>query len=161
MLRRTPLAPLFVVVLCTAAADCRNPPPPPVERQETIVPVGVVRAQTAGIRASVHASGLIVPADGGEFLVVAPEPARIAEITKAQGDIVASGEILVRFELPSATQEVARLAAELAGAQAQLENARINQARIRDFAERGFIPRSEEHTSELQSQSNLVCRLLL
>src|SRR2546427_6136354 len=26
---------------------------------------------------------------------------------------------------------------------------------------RGFIERSEEHTSELQSQSNLVCRLLL
>src|SRR2546427_6091446 len=25
----------------------------------------------------------------------------------------------------------------------------------------GTIPRSEEHTSELQSQSNLVCRLLL
>src|SRR5688572_32711810 len=26
---------------------------------------------------------------------------------------------------------------------------------------RGFMGRSEEHTSELQSQSNLVCRLLL
>src|SRR2546430_4534043 len=26
---------------------------------------------------------------------------------------------------------------------------------------RGAAPRSEEHTSELQSQSNLVCRLLL
>src|SRR2546430_7918297 len=26
---------------------------------------------------------------------------------------------------------------------------------------REWIPRSEEHTSELQSQSNLVCRLLL
>src|SRR2546430_12095569 len=26
---------------------------------------------------------------------------------------------------------------------------------------RAFAPRSEEHTSELQSQSNLVCRLLL
>src|SRR2546430_5640456 len=25
----------------------------------------------------------------------------------------------------------------------------------------GLVPRSEEHTSELQSQSNLVCRLLL
>src|SRR2546430_13240357 len=25
----------------------------------------------------------------------------------------------------------------------------------------GILPRSEEHTSELQSQSNLVCRLLL
>src|SRR5688572_30921188 len=27
--------------------------------------------------------------------------------------------------------------------------------------DRGEVPRSEEHTSELQSQSNLVCRLLL
>src|SRR2546427_6956943 len=32
--------------------------------------------------------------------------------------------------------------------------------RARDFLDRG-IARSEEHTSELQSQSNLVCRLLL
>src|SRR2546427_3590756 len=29
------------------------------------------------------------------------------------------------------------------------------------LASRGPAPRSEEHTSELQSQSNLVCRLLL
>src|SRR2546430_13437720 len=28
-------------------------------------------------------------------------------------------------------------------------------------ARRAYEPRSEEHTSELQSQSNLVCRLLL
>src|SRR5688572_33391385 len=30
-----------------------------------------------------------------------------------------------------------------------------------DLAEREGLVRSEEHTSELQSQSNLVCRLLL
>src|SRR5256886_13848315 len=29
------------------------------------------------------------------------------------------------------------------------------------FSGRGIVRRSEEHTSELQSQSNLVCRLLL
>src|SRR5688572_31996537 len=29
------------------------------------------------------------------------------------------------------------------------------------FADTNFFDRSEEHTSELQSQSNLVCRLLL
>src|SRR2546430_11240325 len=34
---------------------------------------------------------------------------------------------------------------------------RANRTRSRDRAR----PRSEEHTSELQSQSNLVCRLLL
>src|SRR5688572_32672818 len=32
---------------------------------------------------------------------------------------------------------------------------------VADVAQRLGAPRSEEHTSELQSQSNLVCRLLL
>src|SRR2546430_10360359 len=32
---------------------------------------------------------------------------------------------------------------------------------VQEPAEAGFSDRSEEHTSELQSQSNLVCRLLL
>src|SRR2546430_6027746 len=36
------------------------------------------------------------------------------------------------------------------------------QPSLADLIDRGsFLGRSEEHTSELQSQSNLVCRLLL
>src|SRR2546430_6265877 len=35
------------------------------------------------------------------------------------------------------------------------------RARRERVALKGELPRSEEHTSELQSQSNLVCRLLL
>src|SRR5256886_9029478 len=34
-------------------------------------------------------------------------------------------------------------------------------ADVRERLERAMADRSEEHTSELQSQSNLVCRLLL
>src|SRR5256886_9419612 len=34
-------------------------------------------------------------------------------------------------------------------------------ARLTSFSGSSVTPRSEEHTSELQSQSNLVCRLLL
>src|SRR2546430_5061945 len=37
----------------------------------------------------------------------------------------------------------------------------IGEPARRGAAARGFRTRSEEHTSELQSQSNLVCRLLL
>src|SRR2546430_8754023 len=41
-----------------------------------------------------------------------------------------------------------------------VEEMKTNRLRVAgDFPE--FIVRSEEHTSELQSQSNLVCRLLL
>src|SRR3989475_7860303 len=37
----------------------------------------------------------------------------------------------------------------------------IQQGRLVDNNVEGVVVRSEEHTSELQSQSNLVCRLLL
>src|SRR5688572_31908945 len=37
----------------------------------------------------------------------------------------------------------------------------VDASRSRNASRRGAIIRSEEHTSELQSQSNLVCRLLL
>src|SRR2546430_17675890 len=37
----------------------------------------------------------------------------------------------------------------------------VGAAGLRLAAARGELVRSEEHTSELQSQSNLVCRLLL
>jgi RND family efflux transporter MFP subunit len=130
---------------CSAAmlSACRRADAPPAAREEFIVPVGAVAAGTAAIRAVVRASGMVVPSEGGEFLAIAPEPARIVEIGKAEGDAVRSGETLVRFELPSAAQEVARLTADLASAQAQLENARINQTRIRDFVERGLVPRRD------------------
>src|SRR5688572_8445921 len=116
-------------------AGCSKPTQPPAERQETIVPVGAVPAQRAAIRAVIHVSGVVVPAQGGEFLVLAPEPTRLAEVMKAQGDPVKSGDILARFDVPSAAQSVGRLTAELSAAQAQLENARINQERVRGFVE--------------------------
>src|SRR6266478_372370 len=37
----------------------------------------------------------------------------------------------------------------------------FTRSRVRHVASAQICPRSEEHTSELQSQSNLVCRLLL
>jgi len=105
--------------------------------------VGAAPAQRAAIRAVIHTSGLVVPAEGGEFLVFAPEPTRLIDVMKMPGDAVKSGDVLARFDLPSAAQAVARLAADLAGAQAQLENARINQERVRGFVERGLVPRRD------------------
>jgi RND family efflux transporter MFP subunit len=140
----------IAAILCSAviAAACQREPPPAVERQETLVAVGAVPAEKAFIRSVVHASGVITPAEGAEFLVVAPEPARIAEVNKADGDPVRSGDLLARFDLPSASQEVARLAADLAAAEAQLENARVNQSRVADFVERGLVPRRDRDIAD-------------
>src|SRR2546430_1256924 len=46
------------------------------------------------------------------------------------------------------------------GGTAALSNAALSRATL-TFSGTGVSWRSEEHTSELQSQSNLVCRLLL
>jgi RND family efflux transporter MFP subunit len=134
---------LLLVAVAVAAGACRREAPKAVEAQETIIPVGAAPAQRAAIRAVIHTSGVVVPAEGGEFLVFAPEPTRLIDVMKMPGDAVKSGDVLARFDLPSAAQAVARLASDLAGAQAQLENARINQERVRGFVERGLVPRRD------------------
>ena len=139
---------LHVLTLVVCAAACRQATPRVIERQEQVVPVGAVAAQKAAIRAVIHASGTVVPSQGGEFLVVAPEPARLLDVVKAQGEAVTSGDVLARFELPSANQAVARLAADVAAAQAQAENARINQERVRGFVEKGLVARRDLDTAD-------------
>jgi RND family efflux transporter MFP subunit len=152
------LAAAAVMLALLSSPSCRREHPAPVEREETVVPVGAVAAQKAAIRAVIHASGLVVPAQGGEFLVMAPEPARVLDVLKAQGDSVSTGDVLARFDLPSAAQAVARLSADLAAAQAQVENARINQERIRGFVEKGLVARRDLDNAErelLDAQSAL------
>lgn len=138
----------LICVLAASAGCRRDAPPPPVERTGQIVPVGAIASRTAPIRAVVRVSGVVVPAEGGEFLAVAPEPARIVDIAKSEGDQVASDDVLVRFDLPSAAQDLARLDADLAAAQAQLERARVNQSRVREFVDKGLVPRRDLDTAD-------------
>ena len=139
---------LASVAIIVALPACRRETTPAVERQDQVVPVGAVSAQRAAIRAVIHASGIVVASQGGEFLVFAPEPAHLLDVEKMQGDAVKSGDVLARFELPSANQAVARLAAEAAAAEAQAENARINQERVRGFVEKGLVPRRDLETAD-------------
>src|SRR2546430_3983132 len=68
----------------------------------------------------------------------------IRHTVQARGALADVAQEDLRDVQVSLTAEVARAYIELRGAQEQL-----------------LVARSEEHTSELQSQSNLVCRLLL
>lgn len=132
------------VVLFSACAACgRQPPPAATEAEPQIVPVAAQPAETGRVRPVLHVSGTIVAAAGAEFLAVSPEPARILEITKQEGETVAAGDLLVRLDIPSAAADAARRRADVAGARAELENARTAQARAREFAERGLIARRE------------------
>ncbi len=137
-----------VMTLAIAGPACRREAPTPVEREADVVPVGAVPAQKAAIRAVIHVSGTVVPSQGGEFLVLAPEPTRLADVMKAQGDAVKTGDVLARFDVPAAAQNIARLTADLAAAQAQLENTRINLERVRGFVERGLVARRDLESAD-------------
>jgi RND family efflux transporter MFP subunit len=75
--------------------------------------------------------------------VIAPEPARIAEIPHSEGDRVQQGDVLVRFEIPNAAAEVQRQNAELQRAQAAVANAKANQIRAQNLFDRGVAARKD------------------
>jgi len=139
---------LLVVIAVSVA--CSREAPEEVE-SETVVPVTAMPAETGSITAEAHATGLVTPAPGAELLVIAPEPARIVEMPKAEGDTVKRGDVLVRFEIPSTAAEVSKQEAETKRAQARLENARAALARARDLFDRGVAARKEveDATKEL------------
>ena len=135
---------LTVLGLCLAlvSGGCSRRPAVTQDTEESaVVPVAAQPAELGRLRSVLHLSGIISPAQGAEFLVIAPEPARILEITKAVGDTVAAGETLVRFDLPAAAQEAARQRAEVARLQAQVESARLAHNRATDLVGRGLMPR--------------------
>src|SRR5581483_3457199 len=80
---------------------------------------------------------------GAEMLVVAPEPARIIEIPKAEGDSVRRGDVLVRFEIPNLNAEVVAKGAETTAAETRLRTARDNAARVRNLFDRGVAAKKE------------------
>jgi RND family efflux transporter MFP subunit len=110
---------------------------------ETVVPVTTAAAMRGTIRATIHATGTVTPAPGADLVVIAPQPARIAEMPKAEGDPVRTGDLLVRFEIPQLTSDVASRQGEVERARARLENARAAQTRAHDLFDRGIAARKE------------------
>jgi RND family efflux transporter MFP subunit len=134
-----------LVTLIVAAATAITCHKAAEEETETTaaVPVEVVAARIGTVRAVVAATGTADPAPGADWTIIAPQPARVAEITKAEGDRVRKGELLVRFDAPPLRADLATRTGELAAARARLENARKNEARLAGLLERGIASRKE------------------
>lgn len=141
---------LVVLVISVGAAACRREAPPSEipNDAEIAVPVAAQPARRGSLRAIIRTTGVVTPAAGAEFMATAPEPARIVEIPPAEGDRVARGDVLVRFDVPSAAAEAARHEADIARAQALLESARLAQARASELVERGIISRREMENAD-------------
>ena len=110
--------------------------------------VRVVKAGPARIEVRVRASGTTVAAPGAELAITAPQPARVVEIPHGEGDRVARGDLLVRFEIPSLSADVAARESALAQANARVANAQAARDRLAGLQERGVAARREVDDAE-------------
>ena len=147
-----PVALLLFLCVVTGGLACRREEahPAPTSEPELPSPVAGEPARRGNLRAIIHTSGVVTPLAGAEFVAMAPGPARILDMPYTSGDRVASGDLLVRFDMPSAVAEVSRQQAAIARAQARLENARVTQSRSQDLAERGIISRREMQDADTE-----------
>src|SRR6185503_9313515 len=91
----------------------------------------------------VAASGIVSAAPGADWVITAPEPARIVELPKAEGDRVTPGDLLVRFEIPARATDVAARRAEVDQARARMENAQASVTRLTTLVEHGVAAQKE------------------
>ncbi len=78
---------------------------------------------------------------------------------KAEGDRVASGDLLVRFEIPSFATDVSTHRAEVQAAQARLDNAQANVARLTTLVEHGVASQKEledAHRDQNEARASLA-----
>ena len=129
----------LVALLTTGCAEQAS------EQAETSasVPVTVQPARVGDIQAIVVATGVVTPAPGADLIITAPQPARIVEMPKAEGDTVRRGDLLVRFQIPSLDADIASRRADIAKAEARLQNARAAAARATDLFDRGVAARKD------------------
>ncbi len=134
------------MVMSSALAACGGGAPAsedvPVE-----IPVAVQPVRLDTVRDVLSIIGLVVPSIAGDWTVTATEPARIVEITKAEGDAVKTGEVLVRLELPSAVEEITTTDAAVADATARLTAARAELTKLTPLHDRGMISRNMYDTA--------------
>ena len=129
---------LVAITLCCVIAACsRREPPPAAASAPAQVTVQAATIQT--LRDTLAMPGIVVPAAAGDFLAIAPEAARIAEVTKAEGEKFEAGEMLVRFEISSIANEVETRERELNDATTRAAAAKAEEARHESLHERGVI----------------------
>jgi RND family efflux transporter MFP subunit len=110
---------------------------------EPPVTVGVHVVKLDTIRNVLTSSGIIVPAAAADWTIAAPEPARIVELPKAEGEAVAVGDLLVRFEIASVNADVSARQAEHADAITKLDSAKADVARLSALFDQGVLARNQ------------------
>jgi RND family efflux transporter MFP subunit len=133
---------LVPIVALVAVTSCSKPSVEEVETKAA-APVTTVTVAPKTVEGTVSAAGTVTAAPGADSTITAPEHARIVEITKAEGDRVQKGDVLVRFEIPSLETDVTTHRGEAQAAQAHVDNAQANVTRLTTLVDHGVAAQKD------------------
>jgi len=105
--------------------------------------VSVETAVVGTIESTISATGVVQPAQGGDWTITSPEAARIAEIPKLEGDTVKVGDLLVRFDIPTLPADLEAKKSAVAQAKAQLAQATATLNRKTPLVDKGVAAPAE------------------
>jgi RND family efflux transporter MFP subunit len=120
---------------CSRSATTADVAPP------VLVTTTVARTET--VRDTLTANGTVVPAAAADWTIVAPENAEIAELPRNEGDTVQAGDLLVRFDIPSISEDLAGRQADVAAAATRVESAKKELAKISALNDQGMVARNQ------------------
>ncbi len=137
-MRRT----LLVIAPALLVWGCSKPAVEEVDTKAA-APVTTMTLAPQSLEGVVSATGVVTAAPGADWTITAPEHGRIAEMPKAEGDRVQTGDLLVRFEIPSLQTDVSTRRGEVATAQAHVQNAQASVTRLTTLVEHGVAAQKE------------------
>ena len=142
----------LVVAGSMLAAACGGDDTPAYEASG-VVGVTTAVVQLGGLRDVASVPGLIVASAAADLTVYAQESAEIAELPKKVNDPVAIGDVLVRFDIASLTQELAALQLEVIEATSRLDRAKSDLTRQASLFERGITSRNAHDAARLEQSA--------
>jgi RND family efflux transporter MFP subunit len=126
-------------------SGCRQTADVPAEEDADATPV-LVTTETARqqtFRVTISGPGTVSPDPSGDMTVYPTQMGRIAQLPVHEGDTVAEGDVLVRFEYGTTDIDLRSHEMELGTAQARLDTARAQQTKVSAMFDRGYASRNE------------------
>jgi len=134
---------LALAVLASNCGSCRRAEPAPQESDAAVAtPVQLYTVKAETIRAALGGPGTVVPAAARDWTIYAAEAGEIAELPKAEGDEVKTGDLLVRFQYSNVAAEVMARQSDVTAALARLDAAKAEVAKMSAMFDRGYTARN-------------------
>ena len=138
--RRVAAAALVLATLSAAGCGKDEEPENPLTGA---IQVTAVAAKLSVLRRVVTARGTVNPMPDGDLTVHASETSTVLELPLAEGAVVKTGDLLVRFEVPSRVAAIQLAEGEIAQHQLRVDGLKARVAQVGGLVERGLSPRMD------------------